>query len=73
MLEPIYRKLAKNARIARERAGMSQRDVAKKMKITQPNLAYFENGKQRLPLHLIERFAKAVGTTPKKLFKGIWM
>lgn len=47
---------------ARGRAGLSQRELAKRMKTTQPTIARMESGKQLPSAATLLRFAAATGT-----------
>ena len=46
---------------ARSRAGLSQEDVAKKMKTSQPAIARLEGGRGNPSLDTLRRYAKATG------------
>jgi len=46
---------------ARSRAGLSQEDVAKKMKTSQPSVARLEGGRGNPSLDTLRRYAKATG------------
>ena len=56
----------------RETLGISQGDLAKRVGLQRVSVTNIEVGRQRLLLDGIERFAVALGTTPKHLLKGIW-
>lgn len=60
-------------RIIREALDMTQGDLAKRVGLTRVSVTNIEIGRQRLLLHTVEQFAKALGTTPKNLLKGIWL
>ena len=60
-------------RIIREALDMTQGDLAKRVGLTRVSVTNMEIGRQRLLLHTVEQFAKALGTTPKNLLKGIWL
>jgi transcriptional regulator with XRE-family HTH domain len=47
---------------ARNRAGLSQRALARKMGTTQPVVARLESGRTRPSLRTLERFAEATGS-----------
>jgi ribosome-binding protein aMBF1 (putative translation factor) len=49
---------------ARTRAGLSQRDLAKRMRTTQSAVARIESGKHWPSRRTLERYAKATGTRP---------
>jgi transcriptional regulator with XRE-family HTH domain len=56
----------------RELLDITQTDLASRMTITRPSLANIEAGRQRILVHQIQTIARALGTTPKSLMKGIW-
>lgn len=60
-------------RIIREALDMNQDELAKKVGLTRASVANIETGRQRLLLHTVEQFAKAFGTTPKNLLRGVWL
>jgi transcriptional regulator with XRE-family HTH domain len=59
-------------RIIRETLGLSQEDLAKRVGMQRASVTNVEIGRQRLLLQTVEAFARALGTTPKHLMKGIW-
>ena len=59
-------------RMIRETLGLSQGDLAKRVGLQRVSVTNIEVGRHRLLLDGIERFATALGTTPKHLLKGIW-
>ena len=59
-------------RMIRETLVLSQGDLAKRVGLQRVSVTNIEVGRQRLLLDGIERFATALGTTPKHLLKGIW-
>jgi ribosome-binding protein aMBF1 (putative translation factor) len=72
MEEPDYRKaydalegefgLAKAVLRARNRVGLTQAELARKMGTTQPVLARLEGGRARPSMRTLERLARATGT-----------
>jgi len=72
MKEPKYRKayealeeefaLASAVIAARNRAGLTQQELARKMGTTQPVVARLESGGTRPSLRTLERLAKATGS-----------
>lgn len=56
--------LAEEMISARARAGLSQRQVAKKMRTTQSAVARIESGRHWPSRKTLERYAKATGTRP---------
>lgn len=74
MKSPTYRRayqdlkaefeLAEELIAARTRAGLTQRDLAKRMRTTQSAVARIESGKHWPSRRTLERYAKATGTRP---------
>jgi transcriptional regulator with XRE-family HTH domain len=71
MKDPAYRKeydaleeefaLAMEVAKARSRAGLSQAELARRMKTTQSTIARLESGRGRPSTRTLDRFAKATG------------
>jgi transcriptional regulator with XRE-family HTH domain len=71
-IEGVHKAIGIRIRLIRESLGVTQQDLAKKLKYTRTSLVNIEAGRQRLQVHTVEDFARALGTTPKHLLKGIW-
>ena len=71
-IEACHVALGAKVRVIREALGMSQEDLAKKVGLKRVSITNIETGRQRFLLDGVEDFAKALGTTPKHLLKGIW-
>lgn len=56
----------------REALGMTQGDLAKRVGLQRVSVTNMEIGRQRISLDGVERYATALGTTPKHILKGIW-
>lgn len=56
----------------REALGMTQGDLAKRVGLQRVSVTNMEIGRQRISLDGVERYAAALGTTPKHILKGIW-
>jgi ribosome-binding protein aMBF1 (putative translation factor) len=56
---------------ARNRAGLSQRALARKMGTTQPVVARLESGRARPSLRTLERFAEAPGSLMRISFMPV--
>jgi ribosome-binding protein aMBF1 (putative translation factor) len=79
MKEPAYRKeydaleeefaLAAAVAKARIRAGLSQAELARRMKTTQSTVARLESGRGRPSTRTLDRFAKATGHRLKITFE----
>jgi transcriptional regulator with XRE-family HTH domain len=70
--EPVYRLLGAKIEQLRTLLGMTQQELAAKVKMSRGSLANIETGRQRLLLHDVETFATAFGISPKALLRGIW-
>ena len=81
MKEPAYRKeydaleeefaLAAAVAKARVRAGLSQAELARRMKTTQSTVARLESGRGRPSTRTLDRFAKATGHRLKISFEPL--
>lgn len=71
-IEACHQALGARIRLIRETLGLSQDDLAKRVTLTRASIANIEIGRQRFLLDGVEDFARALGTTPKHLLKGIW-
>lgn len=71
-IEACHISVGVRIRMIRETLGMSQADLAKRVGLQRVSVTNTEIGRQRLLLDSIERYATALGTTPKHLLKGIW-
>lgn len=71
-IEACHISVGVRIRMIREMLGLSQGDLAKRVGLTRVSVTNTEIGRQRLLLDGIERYATALGTTPKHLLKGIW-
>ena len=72
-IEAVHGAVGLRIRMMRETLGLTHHDLIKRIdKLDRASLANIESGRQRLQLHTIEKFANAMGTSPKHLLKGIW-
>ena len=71
-IEAVHQAVGIRIRSIREALGLSQAELAKRIGLTRVSLTNIEIGRQRLLLQGVEAFARALGTTPKNLMKGIW-
>ena len=73
-IEACHIAVGARIRIIRETLGMTQHELVAKLPkgVTRASLANIETGRQRFLLDRVEDFAKALGTSPKHLMKGIW-
>ena len=71
-IEACHVSLGARIRIMREMLGLTQQELSKRVGLERASVANTEIGRQRLLLDGVERYAAALGTTPKQLMKGIW-
>lgn len=71
-IEACHISVGVRIRMIRETLGMSQEELAKRVGLQRVSVTNTETGRQRLLLDGIERYAAALGTSPKHLLKGIW-
>ena len=71
-IEAVHGAVGLSIRRIREALGLDQAEVARRVGLTRTSLANIEAGRQRVILDDVESFARALGTTPKHLMKGIW-
>jgi transcriptional regulator with XRE-family HTH domain len=71
-IEAVYASLGARIRMIRETLGLQQEELAKRIGRERTTVVNFENGKQRILVDDVEDYARALGTTPKHLLKGIW-
>jgi transcriptional regulator with XRE-family HTH domain len=72
IIEACHCSVGLRIRQIREALGLSQDDLAKRVGLKRVSVTNTEIGRQRLLLDGVERYAVALGTTPKHLLKGIW-
>ena len=70
--ERVYVKLGQRIKFIREMLGITQVKLAKKIGITRTSLTNVEAGRQRVLLHSVLLYARALHTQPEHLLKGIW-
>ena len=70
-LGPVAAAFARAMRMARSDAGMTQQQVADAMGLSRTSIANIEMGRQRVYLEDVWAFAKALHTTPTKLFAAV--
>lgn len=71
-VEPVYQAIGLRIRMIRDTLDIQQEDLAKRIGCTRSSIASIETGRERLLMHRLEKIAKALGTTPKGLLRGIW-
>lgn len=72
-LEACYRAFGARIEQIRGVLDLTQHDLSKRMKLSRGSIANIETGRQRVLLHQVGDFAKALGTTERNLMKGIWL
>lgn len=72
LVEPVYRQFGAKVESMRAVMMITQEDLAKRVKLTRASITNIEAGKQRVLLADVERFAIALGISPRSLMKGIW-
>lgn len=60
-IEPIYKDIGERLRRLRESKGMTQAELAKRVRLNRTSVVNFESGRQRLPLHKINAIARVLG------------
>ena len=71
-IEPVYRMFGMKVDQVRSMLGLTQQEVANRVGLTRTSVVNIEQGRQRILLADVEKFAVALGTTPKHLMRGIW-
>lgn len=71
-VERIYSLLGARIRIGRKRIGAKQIPFAKRVGISRPALVNIELGRQRIMMHDVQGFAKALRTKPHILMRKLW-
>jgi transcriptional regulator with XRE-family HTH domain len=62
--------LGERIKSARKKAGLSQKDLANRMGVTQSNISQYENGYKSPGYETLERFASAIGCGISDLLPG---
>jgi transcriptional regulator with XRE-family HTH domain len=70
--EKVHRMVGKRIRFIRITLGLSEVQLASRLKVSRQAVSNVETGKARITLCSLERYAKALGTTPLHLLKGVW-
>ncbi len=71
-IEACHQAFGLRVRMIREALGMTQDDLARKVRLARVSITNIETGRQRVLLDTVEVFAQALGVPPKHLMKGIW-
>ncbi|MBK1649551.1 helix-turn-helix domain-containing protein [Rhabdochromatium marinum] len=67
----ITARLAKNTRMLRAAAGLDQKQLADKAKISKSYISKIECGRGNVTIEILEKVAKALGVGPDKLITKI--
>jgi transcriptional regulator with XRE-family HTH domain len=62
--ETFQKLIGKTLRTLRREAGLSQRDLAKKLNLSHQQIQKYERGNNALPLQRVKSFASALGVAP---------
>jgi transcriptional regulator with XRE-family HTH domain len=60
-------------RIRRARGSMPQRALGERVGLSRGSISNIEGGRQHVPLHLLPRFARALGLKPEDLISPVAM
>ena len=71
-IEPVYRALGARIEQLRRILDLTQEELASRVGLTRASVANIETNRQRVLLHDVEKFATALGTSPKNLLRGVW-
>ncbi len=71
-IEAVYRQFGAKIESLRDALGINQLELSKRVGMSRGSIANIETGRQRILLADVEKFAKAFGTEPKHLMRGIW-
>lgn len=63
-VEPFYREFGDLLRRARKAKGLSQADIAPGVGLSRTSVANIERGRQRMSIHLLMDFARALDVEP---------
>jgi transcriptional regulator with XRE-family HTH domain len=71
-IEPCYRMLGMRIESIRTALGITQEELSRRVGLKRTSIVNIEKGRQRVLLADVERFAGALGITPKHLLRGLW-
>lgn len=72
-IEACHRQFGARLESMRDVLGITQQELADRVGMSRGSIANIETGRQRILLHDVETFARALGSTPKALMRGIWL
>lgn len=67
----LYRKMVLELKVARIRAGLTQRDVAKKLKVYRNYVSKVESGERKLDVLELAEFCHLYGVTLSEFLKTV--
>lgn len=70
--EPVYAQFGLRMRRICETLGIDQNELGKRVGLTRTSINNIFQGRQRVLLDDVEKFAHALSTSEKHLLKGIW-
>lgn len=71
--EPVYRAIGSRIEMIRSALGLTQLELAERVGLNRTSVTNIEAGRQRILLHDVEKFATALGSSPKHLLRGVWL
>lgn len=63
----FYAEFGAKLRLARENAGLTQKELAERVELPRTSVTNIEHGRQRIALHQLVQLASALGTEPLDL------
>lgn len=72
-IQAVYRQFGAKVESMRMALELTQGELAKRVKLGRTSVVNIEAGKQRVLLADVERFAAALGVSPKSMMRGIWL
>lgn len=63
----FYAEFGTKLKRAREKAGLTQKELAERVQLPRTSVTNIEHGRQRIALHQLIQFASALGTEPLEL------
>jgi transcriptional regulator with XRE-family HTH domain len=67
VVDRLYKQFGQRLRELRMEAGLTQEDVAERVKLRRTSITNIERGRQHIALHQLYLLASAVGTSPQDL------
>lgn len=67
---PLYAMIGKRIREEREVRGVTQKDLAARVRLTRTSITNIESGKQKILVHTLLDIAQVLGVEPATLLQG---